>query len=153
MSSNPNKLDKPYTIPEELKANWDEWISYLKEGNPFYFKYTKDEELSSNLAVYYRHLYEFYLSGGSPDKFWKTHSRVVIYQNNLGIFLGECMGLSFWSKLDDADQPSAVTMDNPGVENYFIKTFSNPQEYRVIPILNTDLKGIYIPKEKIIHLW
>lgn len=34
---------------------------------------------------------------------------VVIYHEQDGIYLGSCMGLGFWSKLDPVGQPGAVT--------------------------------------------
>ena len=34
---------------------------------------------------------------------------VVIYTEERGIYLGNCMGLGFWTKLDPIGQPSAVT--------------------------------------------
>jgi hypothetical protein len=35
--------------------------------------------------------------------------RVLITHAEMGIYLGSCMGLAFWSKLDPVGQPSAVT--------------------------------------------
>lgn len=34
---------------------------------------------------------------------------VVIYSEELGVYLGSCMGMGFWSKLDPVGQPCAVT--------------------------------------------
>lgn len=34
---------------------------------------------------------------------------VVIYTEEEGVYLGHCMGLGFWSKLDPVDLPGAVT--------------------------------------------
>jgi len=39
---------------------------------------------------------------------------VVITHAEMGIYLGSCMGLGFWSKLDPVGQPSAVTF--PSIE-------------------------------------
>lgn len=39
---------------------------------------------------------------------------VVIYHERDGIYLGCCMGLGFWTKMDSAGQPAAVTF--PSVE-------------------------------------
>lgn len=33
----------------------------------------------------------------------------VIFSEGDGVFIGECMGLGFWSKLDPVDQDCAVT--------------------------------------------
>ena len=38
----------------------------------------------------------------------------VIYSEELGVYLGSCLGLGFWSKLDPAGQDYAVTF--PSVE-------------------------------------
>ena len=35
--------------------------------------------------------------------------RYVLYNDELGIYLGSCLGLGFWSKLDPVGQDSAVT--------------------------------------------
>lgn len=39
--------------------------------------------------------------------------RFVLYSPTDGIYLGNAMGLGFWSLLDPADQPAAVTFPTP----------------------------------------
>lgn len=38
--------------------------------------------------------------------------RVIITHVEWGVYLGSCMGLGFWSRLDPVGQDSAVTFDN-----------------------------------------
>lgn len=38
--------------------------------------------------------------------------RWVLYSDELGIFLGTCLGLGFWSKLDAVGQDSACTFES-----------------------------------------
>lgn len=40
-------------------------------------------------------------------------SRYVLYSPTIGVFLGEAMGLGFWSGLDCAGQEQAVTFPSP----------------------------------------
>lgn len=39
--------------------------------------------------------------------------RHVAYSEEQGVYLGECLGLGFWSKLDPAGQDSATTFATP----------------------------------------
>lgn len=38
--------------------------------------------------------------------------RRLLVSRSMGVYLGSCMGMGFWSKLDPVDQPSAVTFDS-----------------------------------------
>lgn len=38
--------------------------------------------------------------------------RFVLVSPEMGIYLGNCLGLGFWSKLDPVGQPSAVTFES-----------------------------------------
>lgn len=38
----------------------------------------------------------------------------MIYSEELGVYLGNCMGMGFWSKLDPVGQPCAVTFGSEG---------------------------------------
>ena len=38
--------------------------------------------------------------------------RWILVHKEMGIFLGSCMGMGFWSKLDAAGQEEAVTFDS-----------------------------------------
>lgn len=36
----------------------------------------------------------------------------VLYNEEIGVFLGECLGLGFWSQLDSCGQNAAITFPN-----------------------------------------
>lgn len=38
--------------------------------------------------------------------------RYVLYHDEMGIYLGSCMGLGFWTKLDPVGQNEAVTFES-----------------------------------------
>jgi hypothetical protein len=42
-------------------------------------------------------------------------SSCIILSASMGVYLGSCMGLGFWSKLDPAGQDEAVTFPAPGI--------------------------------------
>ena len=44
--------------------------------------------------------------------------RVVMYHLEYGIFLGEALGLAFWSKLDPCGQSSAPTFTHEAVSDF-----------------------------------
>lgn len=48
---------------------------------------------------------------GSGPLFGASKRRLLV-SRSMGVYLGSCMGMGFWSKLDPVDQPSAVTFDN-----------------------------------------
>ena len=48
-------------------------------------------------------------------------SRYVITHPEMGIYLGSCMGLGFWSKLDPVGQPGAVTFVSPEEAQEYMK--------------------------------
>ncbi|WP_371436218.1 hypothetical protein [Polaromonas sp.] len=48
---------------------------------------------------------------------------VVITHPEMGIYLGNCMGLGFWSKIDAVGQPSAVTFVSKEDATEFMKTW------------------------------
>lgn len=53
-------------------------------------------------------------------------SRVVIYSEQNGVYLGECLGMGFWSNLDPAAQPSATTFkDEPDARDYISEKLCN----------------------------
>jgi hypothetical protein len=51
---------------------------------------------------------------------------VVIYSKENGVFLGECFGLGFWTNLDAAGQPSAVTFPSEADARDYMETWSTP---------------------------
>jgi hypothetical protein len=40
-------------------------------------------------------------------------TRYVAYHEEMGIYLGHCLGLGFWTLLDPVGQPCAVTFESP----------------------------------------
>ena len=50
---------------------------------------------------------------------------IVITSPEMGIYLGNCMGMGFWSKLDAVDQPSAVTFVSKEDAIDFMKTWDS----------------------------
>ncbi len=52
----------------------------------------------------------------------------VLYSSELGVYLGSCMGLGFWSNLDPAGQPSAVVFPNKEKAFEFANTWESPVE-------------------------
>lgn len=43
---------------------------------------------------------------------YHDRTRFVLVHPEMGIYLGSCMGMGFWSKLDPVGQPCAVTFEN-----------------------------------------
>lgn len=39
--------------------------------------------------------------------------RYLLVSQSMGVYLGSCMGMGFWSKLDSVGQTEAVTFDSP----------------------------------------
>lgn len=38
--------------------------------------------------------------------------RVLILSQSLGVYIGSCMGLGFWSKIENLDMPEAVNFES-----------------------------------------
>ncbi|CAG9184488.1 hypothetical protein [Cupriavidus pampae] len=51
---------------------------------------------------------------------------VVIYSPTDGVFLGECLGVAFWSNLETADQPSAAAFPSVTHALQFMSTWQTP---------------------------
>lgn len=51
---------------------------------------------------------------------------VVLYSEELGVYLGECMGLGFWSKLDPVGQAFAVTFESEDQAWAHTQTWDDP---------------------------
>lgn len=48
---------------------------------------------------------------------------IVILSELNGVYLGSCMGLGFWSKLDPVGQPSAVTFSDKTEAEAYMRTW------------------------------
>jgi hypothetical protein len=53
--------------------------------------------------------------------------RYLLVHNTLGVYLGHCMGLGFWSKLDAAGQTEAVTFESPRQAHDHVYTWDSPK--------------------------
>lgn len=64
-----------------------------------------------------------------------TPQPVVLVSSELGIYLGECMGLGFWSLLDPAGQDAAVTFPNEAAAREHVSTWQDqPQDLRCVAV-------------------
>lgn len=50
----------------------------------------------------------------------------ILYSLINGVYLGSCLGLGFWSKLDPAGQVSAVTFKSKQDAKNYIASWDNP---------------------------
>ena len=53
---------------------------------------------------------------------------VVIYSEELGVYLGACMGLGFWSKLDPVGQEFACTFESAEQATKVVGAWDSPVE-------------------------
>lgn len=63
--------------------------------------------------------------------------RVVIVHAEMGIYLGNFLGLGLFSLLDSGDQPAAVTFPDEQTAREYIKRWessNNPDQYRYVPV-------------------
>jgi hypothetical protein len=68
---------------------------------------------------------------------------VVIFSEENGVYLGECMGMGFWSKLDAVGQPSAVTFPSEQVARDYMAEWSSPAplDVRLVPVVVDEEPG------------
>jgi len=66
--------------------------------------------------------------------------RYVITHPEWGIYLGECMGLGFWSKLDSCGQPAAVTFETMSDAEVVMSSWDSgrPAEAGTAPVVADD---------------
>lgn len=62
--------------------------------------------------------------------------RFVIYSHDLGVYLGNFLGLGFWSKVDPVGQPSACTFDSEQQIREHVATWDggSPPTWRAVPV-------------------
>jgi hypothetical protein len=60
----------------------------------------------------------------------------VINDPEMGVYLGSFIGLGFWSKLDPAGQPSAITFPSESEAEAFMATWESgrPTEACLVPV-------------------
>ena len=63
----------------------------------------------------------------------------VLYHEEMGIYLGSCFGLGFWSKLDPVGQPCAVTFPNEKEARKFAASWDSPvEDLKFVPVQPDD---------------
>lgn len=65
----------------------------------------------------------------------------VLTHPEQGIYLGSCLGLGFWSKLDAAGQEAACTFDSEAEAAAFIRSWdaaNDPADYQLAPVSPSD---------------
>jgi hypothetical protein len=70
---------------------------------------------------------------------------VVITHPEMGIYLGNCMGLGFWTLLDPIGQPEAVAFPDASDAAQHITSWdshNNPAEYSFVTVQATDYASI-----------
>lgn len=61
--------------------------------------------------------------------------RFLIIDADLGVYLGACLGLGFWSKLDPAGQDAAITFSSEAeAQRVMSKWESSPAAPRIVPV-------------------
>lgn len=65
--------------------------------------------------------------------------RFVVYSEEKGIYLGSCMGLGFWSKLDAVGQVAAVTFSGQESVDKFVKTVDDPKVFADVKLVEVDV--------------
>lgn len=68
------------------------------------------------------------------------NKRCVLYSEEIGVYLGSCMGMGFWSKLDPAGQDSACCFDSSDEVKQFIQLclemdITVPKDARTVDVL------------------
>jgi hypothetical protein len=70
--------------------------------------------------------------------------RIVIYNEEMGIYLGNALGLGFWSKLDAVGQYAAVTFECRDDAVKHIQSWNesnNPDEYSFVLVEPSEQHG------------
>lgn len=73
----------------------------------------------------------------------------VIYNEEEGIYLGECMGLGFWSKMDPCGQEAACLFESEEEMRKYIESWNESEfkhnEFKFVPV---EAKGDYATIEE-----
>lgn len=64
--------------------------------------------------------------------------RVILHHREMGIYLGSCMGLGFWTKLDPAGQDAAWTFENIQHAREAIASWDTPVENPMFTHIEVD---------------
>lgn len=63
--------------------------------------------------------------------------RFVLTHPEMGVYLGNCLGLGFWTLLDTVGQPEAVTFPSIAEAEMHIRSWdqnNNPDVYQFVPV-------------------
>jgi hypothetical protein len=69
--------------------------------------------------------------------------RVIMSHKEMGVYLGSCMGLGFWSKLDPAGQDSAVTFDDIAQALRVVAEWDDPLPPKSLMFTHVEVEGNY----------
>lgn len=66
--------------------------------------------------------------------------RFVLFQKDWGIYLGNAMGLGFWTLLDSVGQDAACTFETEEHAHAHVATWDSkpPDDYRVVKVVTKD---------------
>lgn len=67
----------------------------------------------------------------------RKFERFVIYDEEMGVFLGHCIGMGFWSRLDPVGQDSAVTFVSEE-QAHELMVMMGKQDCRVVEVRTED---------------
>jgi len=59
----------------------------------------------------------------------KGYKRFVLYSPEHGVFLGHCLGLGFWSKVDPVGQPWACIFSSKGEAVAFVSSWKDSSPF------------------------
>lgn len=66
-----------------------------------------------------------------------SETRIVVTHPKMGVYLGNCLGLGFWTLLDTVGQTSAVTFANVDDAREHISSWDenpDPDSYSFVPV-------------------
>ncbi len=71
--------------------------------------------------------------------------RVLLVNEEAGIYLGSCMGMGFWTKWDAVGQPSAVTFESAAEAQAWMTKWDEPMPgvTKCVPVLLRDVSSLY----------
>lgn len=71
--------------------------------------------------------------------------RTVITHPEMGVYVGHCLGLGFWTLLDSAGQPSATTFDNELDAREHIASWdenNDPNDYGFVLVESGEIQAL-----------
>lgn len=73
----------------------------------------------------------------------KTHQRVVLAHPQMGVYLGHCFGLGFWTEIDTVDQTHAVTFTSEQDAREHVgdwESHDDPDDFEYVAVDCADLR-------------